>query len=275
MTSAAFAQSQALAAALRGGLGAFRPEVLLTLGSGLGYLADEAEDARVFPWEDLPGLSAATAPGHSGKLVFGRLAGRRAMIMQGRLHSYEGHGVETLALPIYAAAALGARYFVVTNAAGAVNTDWAAGEIMLIKDHIKLFGDSPLRGPNPPGHTRFLDMGSCYAPALRAVAQTVARDLSMPLREGVYMYFPGPQYETPAEIRAARALGADAVGMSTVAEVIAACHAGLSTLGFSLLSNMAAGVLPQPLSEGEVLDAAATARQVFSSLILGCLEALP
>jgi len=274
VTAQSFAHSRALAAKLRERLGPFSPDVLLILGSGLGFLAGEAKDAVSIPYAELPGFPTSTAPGHEGRLVFGRMAGRQVMVMQGRFHGYEGYDTDTLALPVYIAAALGARTLLVTNAAGAVNTAWAPGDVMLITDHIKLFGDSPLRGPNPPGHDRFPDMTFCYTPSLFETARRAAQKLSIPLREGVYMVFPGPQYETPAEIRAARALGADAVGMSTVPEVIAARHAGMDVLGFSLLSNMAAGVLPQKLTEREVLDTAAAARPVFSRLVIACLEGL-
>ena len=272
MTAENYTLSRTLAATLKERLGDFSPEALLILGSGLGFLADEARDPIIFPYEQLTGFPVSTAPGHEGRLVFGTLAGRRVMIMQGRFHGYEGYDMETLALPVYLAHELGAHILLVTNAAGAVNTAWAPGDIMLITDHIKLFGDSPLRGPNPPGHVRFPDMSFAYAPALRESARRAAAKLSIPLREGVYMYFPGPQYETPAEIRTARVLGADAVGMSTVPEVIAARHAGLEVLGFSLLCNMAAGVSPHLLTEQEVLDTAAKARPVFSALVLESLS---
>ena len=168
---------------------------------------------------------------------------------------------------------LGAKALVVTNAAGAVNTAFHAGELMLITDHIKLFGSGPLTGPNLPEFgPRFPDMSHVYTPALQATARQAARDLGIRLNEGTYMYFPGPQYETPAEVRAARVLGADAVGMSTVPEAVAAAHCGMNVLGFTLCTNMAAGVLDQPLSEPEVLEAAAQAAPQFSSLVLECLR---
>lgn len=260
---------------LRARLEGFAPEILLILGSGLGFLAGEAEDPVAIPYADIPGFPVSTAPGHEGRFVFGRLAGRRVMMMQGRFHYYEGYTMDEVVNPVYIASLLGARGLLVTNAAGAVDTGWAVGDVMLITDHLKLFGDSPLRGPNPGGYLRFPDMTATYTPALRAVARRTAESLGVTLREGVYMFFPGPQYETPAEIRAARALGAGAVGMSTVPEVIAARHAGLSVLGFSLLCNMAAGVLDAPLTEEDVLSAADAARPRFSSLVLGCLAGWP
>ena len=170
---------------------------------------------------------------------------------------------------------LGAETLVVTNAAGAVNTAFSAGDIMLITDHIKLFGVSPLCGPNLEEFgPRFPDMSHVYTPRLQDNAREAAEELSIPLRQGVYMYFPGPQYETPAEVRAARVLGADAVGMSTVPEAIVAAHCGMEVLGFTLLSNMAAGILDQPLSEQEVLDAAEACKEKFSRLVLACLKKL-
>jgi len=275
VTDSLTGRAHALAGQLREALHGFAPEALLILGSGLGFLADEASEPTVVSYAELPGFPVSTAPGHEGRLVFGQIAGRPVMVMQGRFHYYEGYGMDALALPVYIAAELGARVLLVTNAAGAVNTAWAPGDIMLISDHIRLSGDSPLRGPNPPGRVRFPDMTFCYNPSLRALARRAAETLSIPLREGVYMYFPGPQYETPAEIRAARILGADAVGMSTVPEVIAARHAGLEVLGFSLLCNMAAGVLSKRLTEGEVLETAAAARPAFSALVLKCLGNFP
>lgn len=260
---------------LRYTLGSFVPEVLLVLGSGLGYLAEAVEDPVCVPYANLQGFPKSTAPGHKGQFIFGRLSGRRVMMMQGRFHSYEGYSTAELAQPVYVAALLGVTTMVVTNAAGCVNRAWHAGDIMLISDHIKLFGDSPLCGPNPGGFPRFPDMSYAYDPVLRDAAREAANSLSISLREGVYMFFPGPQYETPAEIRAAQALGADAVGMSTVPEVIAARHAGLCVLGFSLLTNMAAGVLPQRLSEEEVFAAADAARPLLSAFLLRCLTLLP
>ncbi len=252
------------------------PEVLLILGSGLGVLAEQVEDAQKIPYDDIPGFPVSTAPGHKGLLVAGQLAGRQVLIMQGRFHHYEGVELSQLVLPVYVARILGASTLMVTNACGAVNPDFQPGDIVCLDDHIKFFGESPLRGPNTPQlGTRFPDMTYAYTPALRRLADTVAEELSIPLRHGVYQYFPGPQYETPAEIRAARVLGADVVGMSTVPEVIAARHAGLDVLGLSLVCNMAAGILDQPLTEEEVLHTADAAKAPFSKLVVGLLRALP
>jgi len=258
---------------LREKLNGFVPEALLILGSGLGGMADEVENAVAVPYEQVPHMKHSTAPGHAGRFVFGRLAGRNVAVMQGRLHPYEGWSFADAAFPVRVLRLLGAETLLVTNAAGAVNTAFSAGDIMLITDHIKLFGTSPLEGPNLEEFgPRFPDMSHVYTPALQSAARAAAADLGLTLREGVYMYFPGPQYETPAEIRAARVLGADAVGMSTVPEAITAGHCGMRVLGFTLCSNMAAGVLDQPLSGEEVIEAGRQAAPRFSALVKACLE---
>ncbi len=257
---------------LQSRLDGFVPEVLVILGSGLGALADEVEAPVTVPYAEVPHMKRSTAPDHKGQFLFGRLAGKNAMVMQGRLHTYEGWSAEDVSYPVRLARLLGVKTLLVTNAAGAVNQSFAAGDIMLITDHIKLFGASPLQGPNPEElGPRFPDMSHAYTPALQAVAREAARRLDIPLREGVYMYFPGPQYETPAEVRAARILGADAVGMSTVPEVITAAHCGMAVLGFTLCTNMAAGVLDRPLSGDEVIAAANAAGPRFTALVKACL----
>ena len=254
-------------------LGDFRPRCLLILGSGLGALADEVEGPVAVPYGEVPHMGVSTAPDHAGRFVFGRLAGQDVAVMQGRLHTYEGWSFADVSFPVRLLRLLGARTVIVTNAAGAVNRDFSAGDIMLITDHIKLFGPSPLQGPNLDAlGPRFPDMSHVYTPALQDAARSAAAERAIPLREGVYMFFPGPQYETPAEVRAARILGADAVGMSTVPEAIAAAHCGMEVLGFTLCTNMAAGVLDQPLSGEEVLEAAEAARPRFTALVKACLE---
>ena len=259
--------------ALRARLNGFAPEIAIILGSGLGSLGDEVEDAVAVPYAEIPYFRTSTAPGHRGRLVFGTLQGRRVAVMQGRIHHYEGCSYEEISYAVRVLRLLGAQTLIVTNAAGCVNTAWSAGELMVISDHIKLCLESPLRGDNIPEFgVRFPDASKLYTPALRDLAQKAAAELSIPLREGVYMYFTGPQYETPAEIRAARILGADAVGMSTVPEVLTAGHCGMRVLGLTLLTNMAAGILDQPLSEEEVLTAAEAARDRFTRLIRACLE---
>ena len=266
-------QYQESAAALERRLGGFRPKVLLILGSGLGALGDEVENPVAVPYEEVPHMRRSTAPDHRGQFLFGRLAGQDAAVMQGRLHTYEGWSFADVSYPVRVLRLLGAETVIVTNAAGAVNTAFSAGDIMLITDHIKLFGESPLRGPNLEQFgPRFPDMSRVYTPALQEAARRAAERLEIPLREGVYMYFPGPQYETPAEVRAARLLGADAVGMSTVPEAITAAHCGMRVLGFTLCTNMAAGVLDRPLSGEEVIAAAEAAGPRFQALVRACLK---
>lgn len=275
MSELTFAQYEESAQVLRRRLGNFRPEVLLILGSGLGFLADEVRDSMAIPYAQIPHFGTSTAPGHKGRLVFGALADRQVAVMQGRLHTYEGYSMEQVSLAVRVARLLGAKRLVVTNAAGAVNTDYHAGELMLITDHIKLFGTGPLTGTNLSEFgPRFPDMSHVYTPALQQVARQAARDLGIRLNEGVYMYFPGPQYETPAEVRAARILGADAVGMSTVPETIVARHSGMDVLGLSCITNMAAGILDQPLSHQEVMETGERVKDTFRALVDGVIAAL-
>lgn len=270
-----FAHYEESAAALRAKIGDFQPEVLMVLGSGLGYMGDIVENPIVVPYGEIPHFKVSTAPGHKGQLVFGTLAGRRVAVMQGRMHHYEGYSYEEIGFPVRVLRLLGCPSLIVTNAAGGVNLDFNVGDIMLITDHIKIFMESPLRGPNLEQFgTRFPDMSFLYTPAYQTAARESAKELGLTLREGVYMYWPGPQFETPAEVRLARTLGADAVGMSTAPEAIVAGHCGMQVLGFTLVSNMAAGVLPQPLSGEEVNAAAEAAREKFSKLILACLPKL-
>ena len=260
---------------IRGRIGPFQPEIAMVLGSGLGYLGDVVEGAVAVPYGEIPWFRSSTAPGHAGRLVFGTLSGRRVAVMQGRMHHYEGYSYEETVYAVRVLRLLGCGVLIVTNAAGCVNTQWKAGDLMLITDQIKLCGESPLRGENLPEFgTRFPDASHLYTPRLQALAKQTAAELDLDLKEGVYFYNFGPQYETPAEIRAVRLLGGDAVGMSTAPEVIAAGHCGMEVLGFTLLTNMAAGILDQPLSEQEVLDAAEAAKGKFSRLVLECLKKL-
>ena len=268
-----FQHYQESAEYIRRRIGAFQPKVAMILGSGLGFLGDQVENAAAVPYGDIPHFKASTAPGHKGRLVFGTLEGQPVAVMQGRMHHYEGYSYEEVSYAVRVLRLLGCDTLIVTNAAGCVNTAWKAGDLMLITDQIKLFMESPLRGENLPEFgVRFPDASKLYTPALRETARSAAGDLGIELKEGVYMYFPGPQYETPAEVRFARIAGADAVGMSTAPEVITAGHCGMRVLGFTLLSNMAAGILDQPLSEQEVLDAAAACKDKFSRLVLVCLK---
>ena len=268
-------QYRASARAIRERLGDFVPKVAMVLGSGLGYLGDEVEHPVAIDYRDIPHFKASTAPGHKGQLVFGVLAGKNVAVMQGRMHHYEGYGYDDVSYAVRVLRLLGCDTLIVTNAAGCVRTDWQAGDLMLITDHIKMFSESPLRGANIPEFgVRFPDASHLYTPRLQQIARETAADMFINLREGVYFYCYGPQYETPAEVRAARILGGDAVGMSTAPEVIVAGHCGMEVLGFTLLSNMAAGILDQPLSEQEVLDAAEACKGKFSKLVLACLRRL-
>ena len=234
------------------------PEIGLVLGSGLGPLADELEDAVHIPYVDIPHFRTSTAPDHAGRLVCGMLAGKRVLCMQGRLHGYEGWTPDEIAYPVYVMKALGVRALVLTNASGGINTSFSVGDFMLIEDHINMTGKSPLTGPNDNGlGTRFPDMTFAYAPELREKAEAAAEECGVALRHGVYCGVNGPQFETPAEIRMFRTLGADAVGMSTVFEVIAAAHCGLPVAAVAMITNMAAGVLMQSLSRAEVNEIAA------------------
>ena len=270
-----FRQYQESAEALRSRLGDFCPRCLLILGSGLGSLGNEVEDPVAVSYEDVPHMRRSTAPDHAGRFVFGRLAGQDVAVMQGRLHTYEGWSFADVSYPVRVMRLLGAETMLITNAAGAVNTAFRAGDIMLITDHIKLFGVSPLCGPNLEEFgPRFPDMSHVYTPPAPGRRPERGGGAVHPLREGVYMFFPGPQYETPAEVRAARILGADAVGMSTVPEAITAAHCGMEVLGFTVCTNMAAGVLDRPLSSDEVIAAGAAAGPRFSALLKACLRRL-
>ena len=268
-----FAQYQESADYIRSKIGSFQPKVAMVLGSGLGFLGDVVENPIAVPYGEIPHFKVSTAPGHKGQLVFGTLAGQKVAVMQGRMHHYEGYSYEDVSYGARVLRLLGCSTLVVTNAAGCVNTAWHAGEVMLITDQIKFFMESPLRGENIPEFgTRFPDMSHMYTPALQDIARQSAKELGLTLREGVYCYFPGPQFETPAEVRAVRVLGGDACGMSTAPEATAAVHAGMKLLGFTLLTNMAAGILDQPLSGEEVNAAAEAAKDTFSRLVLTCLS---
>jgi purine-nucleoside phosphorylase len=231
------------------------PAVGLVLGSGLGAFAETLDDAVTVPYREIPHFPTSTAVGHKGELVLGRSRGVPVAVMAGRVHFYEGYSLQQVVFPVRVLGRLGVRTLVVTNAAGAVNTSYRPGELMLLDDHINLMGGHPLIGPNEDTlGQRFFDMSCAYDPALRALAREAAQAAGLAVHSGVYLALTGPSYETPAEIRMLRALGADAVGMSTVPEVLAARHMGLRVLGLSCLTNMAAGVLDQPLDHSEVLE---------------------
>lgn len=245
-----------------------KPEIGLILGSGLGVLGDHIENPVVIPYEQIPHFPVSTVEGHAGELMIGTLSGRQVVLMRGRFHMYEGYGPELTAFPVRVMKALGVNALIVTNAAGGINEQFAAGNLMLIADHINLTGKNPLIGANDPElGARFPDMSEAYSKRLRAVAKAVAAEKEIGLVEGVYAGLLGPSYETPAEIRMLRILGADAVGMSTVAEVIAARHSGIEVVGISCISNMAAGILDQPLSHEEVMETTDRVKSQFLELV--------
>ena len=249
------------------------PELAVVLGSFLGPFAEAIEDPIVINYSDIPNFLVSTVPGHAGKLIFGTVAGRRVVCMSGRFHSYEGYDFEQLVIPIRVLRLLGAKAVILTNAAGAVNAEYRPGEVMIVSDHIKLTGASPMRGPNVDAFgPRFFDVTRMYTPALRKLAWECAEGSGLTFHEGVYMFFTGPQFETPAEIRAARLLGADAVGMSTVTEALTAAHCGMPLLCLSVMTNMAAGVLDQPLTNEEVLETAGSIAGPFSDYIKKIIE---
>lgn len=252
-----------------------RPRIGLVLGSGLGSLADTFEDAVAIPYDQIPHFPVSTVEGHAGRLVLGHLEGASVVAMQGRFHFYEGYGMEEVTFPVRVMKALGVETLLVTNAAGGINTSFAAGDLMVICDHLNQQGVNPLIGPNHSQlGVRFPDMSHAYDPALRELSFQVAKTQGISLREGVYVGVTGPSYETPAEIQMFQRMGADAVGMSTVPEVIVARHAGMRVLGISCISNMAAGILPEPLSHEEVMETASRVKEVFSRLIKGVLKEL-
>lgn len=244
------------------------PRVGLILGSGLGDFCDRLESPTEIPFSQIPGLPTPTVEGHQGAFVFGRYAGRSVAALRGRVHYYEGYSQGDITLPVRVMAKLGVETLLLTNAAGGVNLDFRPGDLMLISDHINLSGANPLIGPNLEGFgPRFPDMSGVYTRELREKLKPLAAQAGLALREGVYMMYSGPNYETPAEIRAFRALGADAVGMSTVPEALVARHCGMRVMGVSCITNMAAGVLPQALCHQEVVEAAARAKGDFTRLL--------
>ncbi len=250
------------------------PDMFGVLGSGLGHLGELLEDSLFIPFEELGGLPRPGAQGHAGRFIAGHLEGRRVLLQSGRFHLYEGHSLEVVAAPVRAAAALGTRRVLLTNAAGGINPRFEPGTIMLIDDHLNLMGRNPLIGPVRPGEERFPDMSEAYDPELKRLVVSAAGHLGLELSRGVYAGVLGPSYETPAEIRMLAALGADAVGMSTVPETLAARGAGLSVLGLSLITNLAAGIQPTPLSHEEVLAAGQEARPRMEALVRRVLAGL-
>ncbi len=244
------------------------PEVAIILGSGLGKLADFIEDKQEISYEDIPNFPQTTVVGHEGKLIFGTLGGRKILAMKGRFHFYEGNDMDVVVYPIRVFKLLGIQNLIVTNAAGGVNLSFIPGDLMLITDQIGLFCDNPLKGENLDQlGPRFPDMSKAYDRQLQKVALDTAAKLGIDLKTGIYSYCKGPSFESPAEIRALRILGADAVGMSTVPEVITARHMGMCVLGISCITNMAAGILDQPLNHEEVMETGKQVEKKFSSLV--------
>lgn len=250
-----------------------QPELGLILGSGLGVLADEIEDPTIIPYGEIPHFPVSTVEGHKGQLVVGKLNGKNVVAMQGRFHFYEGYSVQEVTFPVRVMAAIGVKSILVTNAAGGINTEFEPGDLMIIQDHLNLTSQNPLIGPNDSRvGARFPDMSEAYTRELIQLAHAVAAEQGIELREGVYAGLTGPSYETPAEIRMLRIMGGDAVGMSTVPEVIVARHQGMKVLGISCISNMAAGILPQPLTHDEVMETAEKVKEKFIKLMLGIIS---
>jgi purine-nucleoside phosphorylase len=254
-------------------LDGFSPAFLMILGSGLGVLAEKVQNPVVIHYSEIPNFRTSTAPSHTGCFVCGNLESKPVMVMQGRMHIYEGYTAEEVTYPVRVAKLLGAETLITTNAVGGINLDYRVGDLVALKDFINLHSFNPLIGKNIPEFgPRFQDMSYVFNRDYLKLAGEIALEQGITLREGVYFYATGPQYETPAEIRAFRLLGGDVVGMSTVHECICAAQAGMKILGISLVTNMAAGVLDKPLTEKEVLDEAKAAQDRFSRLLCGFLQ---
>ena len=252
-----------------------RPSIAVVLGSGLGAFADDLTQAVRIPYEKIPGFPRSTAIGHAGRLVVGKTADIAVAAMQGRVHLYEGYSAREAAFPMRVLGHMGIRAAILTNAAGGINREYNQGALVVIRDHINLQGANPLIGPNDERFgPRFPDMTEAYAKAYRKSALAEGERLGIEIHEGVYAALPGPSYETPAEIRYLRAIGADLVGMSTVPEVIVARHMGIRVLGISCVTNMAAGILDQPLSHAEVLETADRVKGQFIALLRAVIPAI-
>ncbi|HXA50159.1 MAG TPA: purine-nucleoside phosphorylase [Candidatus Acidoferrum sp.] len=252
-----------------------RPRIGVVLGSGLGAFADELTGSITIPYSEIPGWPQSTAVGHSGKLVLGKLGALEVAVMAGRAHFYEGHSMQAVTYGVRVLGALGVRSMVFTNAAGGINLELGRGGLVLISDHINLQGANPLIGPNDDSlGPRFPDMSEAYSKAYREIAKAVAAEQSIAVSEGVYAAMTGPSYETPAEIRFLRTIGADVVGMSTVPEVIVANHLGMKVLGISCVTNMAAGILPQKINHEEVLETGAMVRDTLVRYLKALLPRL-
>ena len=258
---------------IKGRLKGFSPAYLLILGSGLGVLGDYVQNPIFIPYGEIPNFRTSTAPSHAGRFVCGELGGKPVMVMQGRLHVYEGYTAEEVAYPVRVAKLLGVQTLIATNAVGGINLSYKVGDLVALNDFIKLSFPNPLMGKNVQEFgPRFNDMSRVFDRDYLTLLKEIAKEQSITLREGVYFYATGPQYETPAEIRAFRLLGGDVVGMSTVHECICAAHAGMKIMGISLVTNMAAGVLDKPLSEEEVIREGEKAKDRFGKLLLAFLQ---
>ena len=269
------AQLEEAAGVLRERLGGCAPKVGIVLGSGLGPLGEQIEDAQIVPFGEVPHMKRSTATGHKGRFICGNLGGKCVLAMQGRLHGYEGNTPQEVAFPIWLMHELGVRALITTNAAGAINESYTPGEFCIMSDHINFTGRNPVAGTEPDGIAfRFFSMTDAYDPTLRALAHQVADERGVAVQEGVYLGLLGPSFETPAEIRAFRAWGADTVAMSVCEEVIAARHVGMRVLGISLVSNMAAGVEGSSPSDTEVFEVARVAEPKFCSLIEGIVAGM-
>ncbi len=252
-----------------------QPEIGLILGSGLGAIADQIEDAEFYPYKEIPNFPVSTVEGHAGCLVIGTLEGKKVVAMQGRFHYYEGYHMQEVTFPVRVMKLLGIKTLIVTNAAGAVNTGYKPGDLMLISDHLNLSGNNPLIGKNLEEFgTRFPDMSDPYNKELRRKVKEIAKSLEIELQEGVYACMSGPTYETPAEIRMIRTLGGDAVGMSTAPEVIVAAHSGIKVIGISCMTNMAAGILDKPLDHSEVMETSEMAGEKFIKLMRNVIKGI-
>lgn len=250
----------------------FKPEAALILGSGLGNYAKTVDIVETLDYREIEGFPVSTVPGHAGRFIFGYVGHVPMVIMQGRVHYYEGYSMEEVTLPIRLMKLMGAKLLFLTNASGGVNLNYHAGDFMLLSDHISCFIPSPLLGKNEDElGPRFPDMSDVYNQEIRTIIRRVAKEEKIPLQEGVYLQFTGPAYETPAEIRMARTLGADAVGMSTVCEAMVANHMGMAVCGISCITNMASGILPQPLSHKEVQETADRVAPLFERLVTKAL----
>ena len=252
-----------------------RPEIAIVLGTGLGALAEEIELEATIPYGEIPGFPLSTVESHTGRLLLGRLAGRAVVAMQGRFHRYEGYDLRQVTFAIRVLHALGAGTLVVSNACGGMHPLWAAGDLVLLSDHINLLGDNPLVGPNDDRlGPRFPDMSAPYDPALRALARAAALDLGIVLREGVYVAVPGPNLETRAEYRMLRAMGADVVGMSTVPEVIVAVHQGMRVMGISIITDQCLPDALEPADIGRIIETASRAEPQLTRLVTTVVERL-